>query len=180
MWNFLTRLNWGNIAEGVFIMVLGTVSLALIYRFRKIIAAWLKRRFNRLCRFMKISQCFPRHTLEFRRLIRQNSQFARANNRLRVELGKIDLQGIQRNKQLREAQEKLLVFAAEFQEWSWEDVSIEFQWSLAFAQFVVDSCRRDNMVEGSSWFDGIENRNSFSITHKGRSYLFHKGLLNID
>ena len=39
---------------------------------------------------------------------------------------------------------------------------------------------RDNMVEGSSWFDAFENRNSFSITHKGRSYLFSKGLLSID
>ncbi|PNC67590.1 hypothetical protein CXT99_01695 [Akkermansia muciniphila] len=173
-------ISWSNIIEGICITVGSTVALTLLYRFRKIIAAWLKRRFNRLCRFMKISQCFPRHTFEFRRLIRQNCQLTRANNRLRVELGKIDLQEIQRDKQLREAQEKLLIFAAELQEWSWEDVSMEFQWSLAFTQFVVDACMRDNMVEGSSWFDAFENRNSFSITHKGRSYLFSKGLLSID
>lgn len=180
MWKFLTRLDWVNIAEGVFIMVLGTVSLALIYQFRSIIASWLKRMFNRLCRLMKISQCFPRHTLEFRRLIRQNRQLTSINTRLHVKLGKLDLQRTQREEQLREAQEKLLIFAAELQEWSWEDVSMEFQWSLAFTQLVVDACMRDNMVEGSSWFDGIENRNSFSITHKGRRYLFDRGLLSID
>lgn len=112
-------ISWSNIIEGICITVGSTVALTLLYRFRKIIAAWLKRRFNRLCRFMKISQCFPRHTFEFRRLIRQNCQLTRANNRLRVELGKIDLQEIQRDKQLREAQEKLLIFAAELQEWSW-------------------------------------------------------------
>lgn len=174
-------ISWINIIEGISITVGSTIALALIYRFRKIIAAWLKRRFNRLCRFMKISQCFPRHTLEFRRLIRQNRQLTSINDGLRVKLGKLDLQGTQREEQLREAQEKLLIFALDRGEWELADATIKLRWMFEFTQLVAGACLEASLLSRRFIVRaGSKNREAYAITHQGRKFLFDRGTFPSD
>lgn len=171
-------ISWANIIEGISVTVGSAVVLTLIYRFRKIIAAWLKRRFNRIVRSMKISQCFPRHTLEFRRLIRQNRQLTSINDRLRVKLGKLDLQGTQREEQLREAQQNLLIFALDRGEWELADATIKLRWALEFTQLVAGSCLEEEFLRRDVRINYARNekRDTYIITHKGRKFLFDRGV----
>ena len=177
MWNFLTRLDWGNIVEGVFIMVLGTVSLALIYRFRSIIAAWLKRRFNRLRRFMKISQCFPRHTLEFRNLIRQNRKLFQVNRIFQAEINKVQLQTTEKEKQLGDAQEKLLLFALNHEPWSKSEAAQSLNWNTEFTDIVIAKAVKTDLI--SQTYSSRLTRIYF-ITTSGRRFLFDRGLLGAE
>ena len=174
MWNFLRRLDWGNIAEGVFIMVLGTVALALIYRFRRIIAAWMKRRFNRLCRFMKVSQCFPRHTLEFSNLIRQNRKLSLVNKILQAEVNKTQLQATEKEKQLGEAQEKLLLFALNHEPWREWDAAKCLKWNSEFTD-IISQTHKSGLISGGHNSAGIYR---WRITTSGRRFLFDRGLLS--
>ena len=170
-------INWINIIEGIFITVASTVVLALIYRFRKIIAAWLKRKFNRLRRFMKISQCFPRHTLEFCNLIRQNRKLLQVNRILQAEINKTQLQATQKEKQLAEAQEKLLLFALNHERWRQSEAAQGLKWNMEFTDIVIVKAVKSGLISGGYTPAGIYH---WSITTSGRRFLFDRGLLNID
>lgn len=168
-------ISWANIIEGISVTVGSAIVLALIYRFRRIIASWLKRRFNRLCRFMKISQCFPRHTLEFCNLIRQNRKLLQVNRILQAEINKTQLQATQKEKQLGEAQEKLLIFALNHARWSQSEAAKSLKWNPEFVELIVEQARRDCLIARSSL-----NYYVCYITNEGRRFLFDRGLLNID
>lgn len=171
------EISWANIIEGISITVGSTIVLALIYRFRRIIAAWLKRRFNRLCRFMKISQCFPRHTLEFRNLISQNRKLLQVNRILQAEINKVQLQTTQKEKQLGDAQEKLLLFALNHEPWSKSEAAQSLNWNTEFTDIVIHLARKSQCISGSFDSYGVYK---YSITTEGRRFLFDRGLLSID
>ncbi len=168
-------ISWSNIIEGICITVGSTVALTLLYRFRKIIAAWLKRRFNRLRRFMKISQCFPRHTLEFRNLIRQNRKLLQVNRILQAEINKTQLQATQKEKQLGEAQEKLLLFALNHEPWSKSEVAQSLNWNTEFTDIVIAKAVKSDLISGGYNPAGIYR---WRITTSGRRFLFDRGLLS--
>lgn len=171
------EINWGNIIEGICIAVGSTVVLALIYRFRRIIVVWLKRRFNRMRRFMKISQSFPRHTLEFCNLIRENRKLSEVNRSMQAEINKTRIQATEKENQLEEAQEKLLIFATYNEWWSTTEASDCLKWNSEFANLVVHETRMAGLISGSSDPYGIYRCH---ITMDGRRFLFDRGLLNID
>ena len=168
-------ISWSNIIEGICITVGSTVALTLLYRFRKIIAAWLKRRFNRLRRFMKVSQCFPRHTLEFRNLIRQNRKLLQVNRILQAEVNKTQLQATQKEKQLGKAQEKLLLFALNHERWSKSEAAEGLNWNMEFTDIIIDETIKSELI--------VQTYSSrlpivYVITTNGRRFLFDRGLLS--
>lgn len=171
------EISWANIIEGISITVGSAIVLALIYRFRSIIAAWLKRRFNRLRRFMKISQCFPRHTLEFRNLIRQNRKLLQVNRILQTKINKTQLQATQKEKQLGEAQEKLLLFALNHERWSQSEAAEGLNWNMEFTDIIIaESIKSELIVQTySSRLTLI-----YIITTNGRRFLFDRGLLSAE
>lgn len=171
------EISWANIIEGISITVGSAIVLALIYRFRSIIAAWLKRRFNRLRRFMKISQCFPRHTLEFRNLIRQNRKLLQVNRILQTKINKTQLQATQKEKQLGEAQEKLLLFALNHERWSQSEAAEGLNWNMEFTDIIIAESIKSELI-----FQTYSSRLTliYIITTNGRRFLFDRGLLSAE
>lgn len=183
------EISWANIIEGISITIGSTVVLALIYRFRRIIASWLKRRFNRLCRFMKISQCLPHHTLEYCRLIRERETLLARISQLESENEQIRLQQSKESPELEEAILQLLEFTLAHPRWDVTEALEYLGWGGERFDFVREEAERRKLLTlgipnyfiMQAYLSSCMSNEAFrshTLTHEGRELLFRKGRLH--
>lgn len=165
-----------SVAENTLIGIGITVGTSLIYRFRKRLAACGRRWWNRTRRNIQPSRCFPRHALQFARLVRQQSQLLRSCRRLRIELHQLHLQMAEKDKQLAEPQTQLLLYALSHERWNAYAIAKEFEWNVDFAGFIIGEC-----LDAGTVCSVQESGYAYlCITHVGRKRLHELGLLPKD
>lgn len=171
------EINWTNIIEGVLIMVLGTISLALVYRFRKIIAARLKRFFNRLCHFIKLKQCLPNHSLDHARLLFQNRQLRRANRSLGIQLEELNFHFMKERECLSEDEKKFISLFLSNETLATRKVSKTLQWEHQFTLSIVDELTERGLITEDAALREMGVSGAYRLSVRGRRALRDFGLL---
>lgn len=177
MWDFLTRLNWGNIAEDVFIMVLGTVFLTLIYRFRKAISARLKRFLNRFHHFVKLKQCLPNHSLDHARLLFQNRQLRRANRDLGIQIEDLNFHLMKERECLSEDEKKFISLFLSDETLATRKVSKTLQWEHQLTLLIVDELTARGLITEDAELREMGVSGVYRLSVRGRRALRDLGLL---
>ncbi|OCA02184.1 Hypothetical protein PYTT_2392 [Akkermansia glycaniphila] len=151
-----------------------TGGISLICWCRKIIASWLKRRINRTRHLLRPHQSFPRHTLQFARLVRQQRQLILRNKRLHAEIAQLNLQFSQKNKQTGDDQLAVLLFAAKQQAFTAAQVAHSIKWNPQFTELIISQCLQAQTIRAAY---NYLRPTLYSLTNHGRAFLLEQGLL---
>lgn len=154
---------WG-IAEWVIYGALASIIIWL----RRVISSTLlglwriiRRIYKKNLRF-RLSQCFPAHTLEYIRLIRQSRELALYKQKEKKQ-----------REELEENITTLLIWASKFRYFSKDDALNAMDWRRSYTHMIFGLANKRELIKV------IDNqRGVFAITTEGRELLFRKDLLH--